>query len=396
MHLGLLTTSFPRHPADVAGQFVLGFARALCERGHTLEVLAPEPVEPAVAPVAPRAQLQITHVPYLRPRALQRTFYGAGVPDNLRRDPFAWLGLAPFCANLLLTAQRRAPRWDALISHWALPSALVAGSVRGVKRHIAVLHSADIHLLGRLPGRVWLAQRIARESDALWFVTRAQRDRFLALLPPRTELPLTIVQPMGIDLPRAQQLDPSERERFRRRHGLQGFCVLLLGRLVPIKGVDVALRAAAMGGMTLLIAGAGPEQAALMGLARRLAVPVKWLGVVDGEDKHRWLCAADAFALPSRRLANGRSEGLPCALLEAVSYGLPVAASRLDGIAELFEDTVAPDHRLVPPDDPRALHAALLELRASAQPARDGSDITTRYSWKYVGAQIGAVLEQHR
>ena len=43
MRVGLLTTSFPRTATDSAGSFVLGFARALTERGCQLHVLAPEP-----------------------------------------------------------------------------------------------------------------------------------------------------------------------------------------------------------------------------------------------------------------------------------------------------------------------------------------------------------------
>src|SRR5687768_12606658 len=98
MRVGLLTTSFPRFEGGIAGQFVLGFARALAARGHELSVLAPEPHERLTLPTWPGVRLR--WLGYLRPRTLQRTFYGAGVPDNLRRDPRAWLGLLPFSAAL--------------------------------------------------------------------------------------------------------------------------------------------------------------------------------------------------------------------------------------------------------------------------------------------------------
>ncbi|MET0386989.1 MAG: glycosyltransferase [Polyangiales bacterium] len=400
MNIGLLTTSFPRHRNDVAGHFVLGFARALCARGHTVEVLAPEPATPSAPP--PWPDIHVQYVPYLRPRALQRTFYGAGVPDNLRRDPAAWLGLLPFSLSLLNAARRRAPRWDAVVSHWALPCALAAGAVRlrgarGPLPHVAVLHSADIHLLSKLPARALLTRRIAREADTLWFVSEAQRARYLALLP--GEPPASsVVCPMGIDLPVQGPLSGPERLAFRRRHGLQGFCVLTLGRHVPIKGLDVALRAAANGGMTWLIAGDGPERPRLMHEARALGATVRFIGPVFDDDKRAWLSAADAFALPSRRLPDGRSEGLPCALLEALAYGLPVVASRLPGITELLEEHGLHEG-LVHPEDPDALHAAL--LRARDQPrARDVQQhrepgLAARYGWDRVGEQIGALLE-HR
>jgi glycosyltransferase involved in cell wall biosynthesis len=264
-----------------------------------------------------------------------------------------------------------------------------------------------------LPGRSRWAQLIVRGADALWFVSNAQRDRFLELLPNRAALPRTLVSPMGIDLPALAPLDAYARAEFRRRHQLQGFCVLVLGRLVAIKGVDVAVRAAAMGGMTLLVAGDGPARAELVQLARELSVPVRWLGVVVGEDKQRWFEAVDAFVLPSRRLPDGRSEGLPCALLEALAHGLPVVASRLDGITELFEDD-GYAHALVPPDDPAALHAALLALgerhahdnrddrdnnrdnltrQQYGRDGRDGSRDVGRFGWSQVGARIAELLE---
>jgi glycosyltransferase involved in cell wall biosynthesis len=393
MKVGLLTTSFPRYAGDVAGNFVLGFARALHQHGHNIEVLAPEPGEHFAIEREPGIELR--HNPYARPRHFQRTFYGAGVPDNLARDPLAWLGLAPFCASLLYNALARRSHWDALVSHWALPCALAAGAVRAGRPHLAVLHSADIHLLSRLPARAQLATRITRGADALWFVSEAQRMRFCALLPRSEPIPPSIVCPMGIDAPMRDVFDADTRANFRRRHQLHGFCVLLLGRHVSIKGYDVALRAAAMGGdITLLIAGDGPMRARWMQQARENNLRVRWLGAVFGDEKQRWLRAADAFALPSRTLANGRSEGLPCALLEALASGLPAVASDLPGIRELR--TIAPSLLLIPPDDPAALHNALLTLRDTT--STDESHLLTaraiqeRFGWQNVGARLDALL----
>src|SRR5690348_2455743 len=94
MHIGLLTTSFPRFEGDVAGSFVLGFARALVARGHTLTVLAPEPLD-RIEPPDFGSTIAVRYVPYVRPRSLARTFYGAGVADNAK-NPLAWPGLLTF------------------------------------------------------------------------------------------------------------------------------------------------------------------------------------------------------------------------------------------------------------------------------------------------------------
>jgi len=54
-------------------------------------------------------------------------------------------------------------------------------------------------------------------------------------------------------------------------------------------------------------------------------------------------------------------EGLPRALIEAMSVGVPVAATAVDGVAELVADRAT--GLLVPPGDPEALGRAITELR---------------------------------
>jgi glycosyltransferase involved in cell wall biosynthesis len=103
-----------------------------------------------------------------------------------------------------------------------------------------------------------------------------------------------------------------------------------------------------------LIAGDGPRRDELEALARRLGIDrrVRFLG--HCEDVPDLLASSDLFVLPSR------SEAFPNAVLEAMAAGLPVIATRVGGIVELIE------HQrtgvLVPPDDPRALGFALLDL----------------------------------
>jgi glycosyltransferase involved in cell wall biosynthesis len=63
-----------------------------------------------------------------------------------------------------------------------------------------------------------------------------------------------------------------------------------------------------------------------------------------------WYRAADLFVLPSR------SEGVPNVLLEASACGCPWVASRVGGISEIAH---LGQSRLVPPDDPHALAAAI-------------------------------------
>jgi glycosyltransferase involved in cell wall biosynthesis len=390
VRIGVLTTSFPRHEGDIAGNFVLGFARALAERGHSLEVLAPEPCEPVAAPVYPGIETRF--VPYLRPRALQRTFYGAGAPDNFARDPLALLGALPFPLALTRCAYSQAQGWDAVISHWALPSALVAGLVRHGRPHLAVLHSADVHLLSRLPLRKSFAQRIAEHATALWFVADPQRERFLSWLdgPPRMAAQTKcFVSPMGVDAPL-----PCDRAAARAALGLSGFTAITLGRLITIKGVDLAVEAAARSGVTLLVAGEGPERSRLQAQARARGADVRFLGLVTGADKARLLCAADALLMPSRVLPDGRHEGVPTAVLEAMAHGLPVIAAATGGIPDVVRDRDT--GLLAAPEDAGAIAEALHALRGDPglqeRLRTRGKALSAQLQWPVLGQKAEELL----
>jgi glycosyltransferase involved in cell wall biosynthesis len=390
MRIGLLTTSFPRDERDIAGAFVLGFARALANNGHAIHVLAPEPRELLPAPSWPG--LHTEHVAYLRPRALERTFYGAGVPDNLARDPLAWLGLIPFACRLTQVARSHARHWDAIVSHWALPCALAAGFARRGIPHLAVLHSADVHLLTRLPQRRALAKRIAHTAHALWFVSDEQRRKFLDLLPRAQPRPATWVCPMGVEPATACDRD---RSLARCRYGLQGFSVLALGRLVPIKGLDTAIRACAALGITLILAGEGPERGRLARLAAELGADVRFLGNVVGHDKIELFRAVDAFVSPSRRMPDGRGEGLPNALLEALAHGVPSVVSRSGGVEELLGNS-ALARWVVAADDVTEWVSALATLHESIDERRAASEagraIVEPYAWPRVAAHAERLL----
>jgi glycosyltransferase involved in cell wall biosynthesis len=129
-----------------------------------------------------------------------------------------------------------------------------------------------------------------------------------------------------------------------------GSYALFVGRLSPEKGVDVAIDACRMAGIALVVAGDGPERAALE--TRAGDAPVRLAGRVD-DDEHERLRRGAALALaPSR---SGESFGLAAA--EAMAAGLPVAASRVGALPELVDDDA-----LVAPGDARALAEAIARL----------------------------------
>ncbi len=137
------------------------------------------------------------------------------------------------------------------------------------------------------------------------------------------------------------------------------FTFLYVGRLAAEKSVDrvlAAYRAAAdrlpAGSVRLVIAGAGPREAAL-----REAAPasVVFLGYLDREKSLPQLYAsADAFVFASE------TETLGLVVLEAMASGLPVVAVPAGGVAEHLRDDV--NGLAVPSGDVDAMTAALIRL----------------------------------
>ncbi len=374
---------------------MLGFARSLLKLGHSIEVLAPEPAE-ATHPVPAFDGIQLRWVSYLRPRALQQTFYGAGVPDNLKQKPSAALGLVPFSLRLAQVARERAPGWDAVVSHWALPSALVAGELRGARPHLAVLHSADVALLEHLPGHAQIAKRIVRGATALLFSSRDLRQRFVALLDPLTRAEHAgsmHVCAMGIELPHPLS---EPRAALRTRLGLTRFTLLSLGRLIPIKGLTHLLSAmASLPDVELVVAGDGPERPALEAQAR--GARVRFVGEVRGAEKAAWFSAADAFVLPSLTLPSGRSEGMPTTLLEAMHYGLPVVATAVGGVPDVVED--GDNGLLVAQQSPSSIVHAVTRLREQpelcARLGSAGQETAKLYAWDTLGPHFSRLLTEN-
>jgi glycosyltransferase involved in cell wall biosynthesis len=129
-----------------------------------------------------------------------------------------------------------------------------------------------------------------------------------------------------------------------------GAYALVVSRLSPEKGVDVAIDACRAAGVPLVVAGDGPEREALR--ERAGDSDVRFVGRVDDVELGR-LRAGAAIALSPSRSA----ETFGLAAAEAMAAGLPVAASRVGALPELLGE-----EGLVPAGDAQALAEAIARL----------------------------------
>ncbi|HHW03049.1 MAG TPA: glycosyltransferase family 4 protein [Thermoanaerobacterales bacterium] len=190
--------------------------------------------------------------------------------------------------------------------------------------------------------------------------------------------------------------------------GIAPVTILNIARLIPAKGVDVFLRAAAIVmekaynegtsdkkckknlpaascSPLFLVAGDGPQMHELKNLACILGIEknVRFLGFRT--DIYDLIHLADMVVLSSR------SEGLGISILEALALKKPVIASRVGGIPEIIIH--GKTGLLVPPDDPEALAGAMIHLIQNPEEGKKMAfegykNLTGKYSKKFMLKEI--------
>ena len=228
----------------------------------------------------------------------------------------------------------------------------------------AVIHQPHGHIFYGYWSRPRTAMFVALERVAAHWT-----DTMIALTPREIEEHLErgigraeqyAVVPSGVPT-RALREGAASRAEARARLGLpaDAYVVAGVGRFVPIKGFDLLV--AALGDLVaqvpnahVVLIGDGVERGALEAQAAALGVTARLHISGAVTDVVGLLPAADVLAAPSR------NEGMGRVLVEAMALGLPVVGTRVGGIGDVILDGEC--GLLVPPEDPAALAAALIDL----------------------------------
>ncbi len=398
--IAFILKGYPR----LSETFIAQEIRGLEQAGLNLLIVSlRHPTDPARHPIHAEIEAPVLYLPeYLHdePIRVWRGFWTAlrhgwlervwrPFGHDLRRDLTRnrWRRLGQAC----VLARELPPDIDRLYVHYLHTPASVArytARMRDLPFAISA-HAKDIWTIPDWEIREKLA-------DAAWLTTCTRLGfRHLQGLAPTARLRC---RPHGIDLTRLAALNGDAPDRAGAPHEL-----VTVARAVEKKGLDVLLEALALLPPELdwrwRHIGGGPLLPELKALAARLGVAplVHWLGPTAFDGVLAALRRADLFCLAPRVAADGDRDGIPNVVAEAMSQGLPVVASRAGAIDELVED--GRTGLLVPPDDPRALAAAVAELlrdpeRRRAMGLAGRSVIETRFAAGPGIAEIARDLAQ--
>jgi len=311
-------------------------AEFLHERGHTIEVVTTADAEPAprafsVRWVSRRSAIRHLRCVFLVRRCARRAeivyatsmIRRAAIGARIARRPL----VVKLVSDEVFERAMRSGRYEGTLDAFQR----VGGGVR--TRFLRATRNTAL----RSAHHVFSPSDYLRDVALRWGLDPAR----VSVLPnPAPEVPV---------------LPPSEQ--LRAELGLDGFVLAFAGRLGPQKALGATLEAvAAVPGVTVVLAGDGPDRLALERRATELGLETRarFLGSVSRAHVLRLFRAADASVLSSAW------ENFPHTVVEALAVGCPVIGTSVGGVPEVVRD--GDNGLLVPPNDASALAGAIRRL----------------------------------
>ncbi len=388
IRLLLFSSLFPNRAMPRHGIFVENRLRHLLAQGDvTAQVVAPVPWAPW-----PISRLSDTYRGWAgAPAADTRHGIEIRYPRYLTL-PKIGMHLQPLFMYLAARAHlarrfRAGERFDLIDAHYFYPDG-VAAALLGRRFDLPVTITArgtDLNLIPQHPGPRRMIRWAAEQAAHTMTVCQALKDVLVDDLGIAADH-CTVLR-NGVDL--TMFTPPGDRTALRAELGISGPTLLSVGHLIERKGHHLVIDSLkSLPDTRLLIAGDGPEQAALQrqiaqqGLGDR----VRLLGAVPHGELARYYGAADALVLASSR------EGWANVLLEAMACGTPVVATRIWGTPEVVAKPEA--GRLAPDRTADSLAETTRALLADP-PARAATRrYAEQFSWDATSAGQMRIFER--
>lgn len=369
--------------------YVRELSRALGDRGYAIDVFTrrDSPDAPETQPFGPN--VRVVNIE-------------AGPAALIEKEAIA-SHLGEFEKQVVAFAEREGVTYDIVHSHyWMSGIVAVPLAERWGAPHVAMFHTlGEVKNRARATeheprSRIDAERGVAIVADRIVVASMHEKHLLTALYGADAER--IAVVPCGVDL---DLFAPMEKEVARLKLGLKAGerVILFVGRIEPLKGIDILISAAAQlhddENFVVLIVG-GDDRAAkqieeLTAHAKRLDIDhhISWVGAVPHADLPLYYNAADVCVVPSYY------ESFGLVAVEAMACGTPVVASRVGGLTSTIMD--GETGYLIPwrCPEPFAERLELLldndELRASFGLA--GREYVERFRWANVAEAVASLYE---
>ena len=321
--------------------------------------------------------------------------------------------LPAFVEGIKKFAESKNIHYDLIHSHYWM-SGVAAADLR-ISWQVPVIHM--FHTLGLMKNRVAQSpneiegeyrlqgeRKVLEIADRVVAATPAELAQLQFLYQADTRR--VVIVPPGVDTGRFYPIPADEAREFIGVP-LCGRMILFVGRIEPLKGLEVLFQAISMirkrgdlidESFCLTIIGGEPdassetmsaEMARLQSLRDQSGLQdlITFLGKRDQETLPYYYSAAEVVVVPSFY------ESFGMVALEAMACGTPVVASQVGGLAFLIQDGVT--GYTVPVEDPQALSDRLVTLlqdgQIRQQMGQRAAEVARKYAWENIAEQLVVV-----
>jgi glycosyltransferase involved in cell wall biosynthesis len=292
----------------------------------------------------------------------------------------------------LLPQLSRLRRFDAacLIGSWGFPDAVAVAAFSRILRVPLIIktYGSDVNLHARYRFRAAQMRWAMNLADAVICVSEALKQRLVEIGVSESKIR---VIPTGVD---DELFSPMTKHEACGRIGcdVDRHFVLYVGNLLKTKGIHELFEAFASlakerADVDLVVIGDGPETPWLSRQIRAAGLEgrVQLKGRIAHDALNPWFNAADLLCLPSY------GEGLPNVVLEAMTCGIPVVATRVGGIPEIVTEETG---ELVAPCSSDALAGGIRRCLAQEWDREVIREKAQRFTWDANIAMMAGAIEQ--
>jgi len=262
-------------------------------------------------------------------------------------------------------------RFDIIHAHYAIPQGFLGLLLKKVKKKplIITVHGSDVLVLGKNRIAKFLVANVLKNANYIIAVSKYLKREVVNLGVEESKVKVIYA---GISF----SLENEKEEKGKEKR------VVYIGSLVKQKGVDILLKAFKDINAELFIVGDGKERDSLEKISGK---KVYFLGERKNLDKI--FSKASVLVLPSRE------EGFGLVLLEAMSRGIPVVATRVGGIPEIINKSGL----LVERENVEELRKAMTLILNNRKIAKKfsylGRKTAKKFSWRKMAHEVDCIYE---